>query len=153
MSVNCGPSFGVCAVRLTRVNADGSVIAGANSYVTDKPISVAVAPNYETGNTFSQRNGCGCGIARLKAPDTFNWFDITFTEAALEPVMQAFLLGAGEIEDGFDTVGELPGPARLRRRRARRRSGVLDAAHQRLLAGRPVPVDSLGVPHERLAVG
>jgi len=105
VSVNCGPSFGCCAVRLTRVASNGSVIAGLNSYVTDKPISVAVAPNYETGNTFSQRNGCGCGIARLKAPDTFNWFDITFTEAALEPVMQAFLLGASEITDGFDVVG------------------------------------------------
>ncbi len=105
MAVNCGVSFGCCAVRITRVDSRGSVIAGLNSYVTDKPVSVAVAPNIETGNTFSQRNGCGCGIARFKAPDVFNWFDLTFTEAALEPEMQAFLLGAATIMDGFDAVG------------------------------------------------
>lgn len=105
MSVNCGVSFGICAVRLTRVDADGNVIAGENSYVTDKPISVGVSVNKETGNSFSVRNGCGCGIARFKADDIFNWFEFTFTEAALEPIMQEFLLGADGILDGADTVG------------------------------------------------
>ena len=105
MSVTCGVSFGVCVIRLTRVDASGNVIAGENSYVTDKPLSVALNPNIDTGNTFSVRNGCGCSLARFKAPDTFNWFEFTFTEAALEPIMQAFLLGASEILDGVDAVG------------------------------------------------
>lgn len=109
MSVNCGVSFGVCAVRLTRLDCDGNVIAGDNSYVTDKALSIAVTPNIETGNTFSVRNGCGCSLARFKAPDTFNWFEFTFTEAALEPIMQEFLLGATAISDpdasGTPTVG------------------------------------------------
>lgn len=105
MAATCGVSFGVCTVRLTRVDATGGVIAGNNAYVSDKPVSVAVAPNIETGNTFSQRNGCGCGLARFKAPDVFNWFEFTFTAAALEPVMQEFLLGADGILDGSDTVG------------------------------------------------
>lgn len=105
MAVNCGISFGICAVRLTRVDSRGSVIAGDNSYVTDKPITVTLTPNIETGNTFSLRNGCGCSLARFKAPDTFNWFEFEFTDGSLEPVMQAFLLGADEIVDGADTVG------------------------------------------------
>lgn len=105
MSVNCGVSFGVCAVRLTRVDAEGNVIAGLNSYVTDKALSVALSPNIDTGNTFAVRNGCGCSLARFKAPDTFNWFEFTFTSAALEPEMQAFLLGADAIMDGSDAVG------------------------------------------------
>jgi hypothetical protein len=110
MSVNCGVSFGICAVRLTKVDAAGNVIAGDNSYVTDKPLSIALNPNIETGNTFSVRNGCGCSIARFKANDTFNWFEFTFTAAALEPEMQAFLLGADVIEDGADVVGlDFPG--------------------------------------------
>jgi hypothetical protein len=102
---NCGVSFGVCTVRLTRVDSRGSVIAGDNSYVTDKALSVAVNPNIETGNTFSVRNGCGCSLARFKAPDTFNWFEFVFTQAALEPEMMAFLLGSPVIEDGADVVG------------------------------------------------
>ena len=105
MSVNCGVSFGVCAIRLTRVDADGKVIAGLNSYVTDKPLSIAFNPNIDTGNTFAVRNGCGCSLARFKAPDTFNWFEFEFTAAALEPIMQEFLLGADGILAGADTVG------------------------------------------------
>lgn len=105
MSVNCGVSFGICTVRLTRVDAAGKVIAGLNSYVTDKPISVALNPNIETGQTFSVRNGCGCSIARFKAIDIFNWFEFVFTQAALEAEMQAFLLGADTIADGANVVG------------------------------------------------
>lgn len=104
MSV-CGFSFGVCAIRITRLDADGNVIAGDNSYVSDKPIQVTFTPNYETGNTFSLRNGCGCGLSRFKADDTFNWFEFQFTRAALEPVLEGFLLGATEILDGTSVVG------------------------------------------------
>lgn len=102
---NCGVSFGVCAIRVTRLDSLGNVIAGDNSYVSDKAVQVTLTPNIETGNTFSVRNGCGCSLARFKAADTFNWFEFQFTEAALEPVLQAFLLGATLIEDGSDVVG------------------------------------------------
>jgi hypothetical protein len=105
MAVNCGVSFGLCAVRITKVDAAGNVVAGNNSYVTDKPLSITLTPNIETGNTFSVRNGCGCSIARFKANDTFNWFEFQFAQAALEPEMQAILLGAETIVDGADVVG------------------------------------------------
>lgn len=105
MSVECGISFGICVVRITRLDDLGNVIAGENAYVSDKAISVAVNPNIETGNTFSARNGCGCSLARFKSPDTFNWFDFVFTQAALEPEMLAFLLGQDTISDGADVVG------------------------------------------------
>ena len=105
MAVNCGPSFGVCAVRITKVDSAGNVQAGSNAYVSDAATSVAVAPNKETGQTFTARNGCGCSIARFKAADIFNWFDITFTGAAQEPEMQAFMLGAETVVDGADVVG------------------------------------------------
>jgi len=105
MAVNCGVSFGVCAVRITRIDANGNVIAGSNAYVTDKQLSVSVTPNIETGNTFSARNGCGCSVSRFKAVDTFNWFEFAFNSNALEPEMQAFMLGAATIEDGADVVG------------------------------------------------
>src|SRR5712691_4852696 len=75
MAINCGLSWGACVVRLTRVDAQGNVIAGNNSYVSNQLISLAQNPNIETGNTFSARNGCGCGLARFKAPDIFNWWE------------------------------------------------------------------------------
>ena len=77
MAFNCGVSFGACLVRITRVDENGNVIAGDNTYVTDKPISISVNPNIETGQRFSVRNGCGCSISRRKFPDTFNWWELT----------------------------------------------------------------------------
>lgn len=106
MAVNCGVSFGLCAVRVTAVDASGNVEGSLdNSYVSDNPISITLTPNIETGNTFSLRNGCGCSIARFKANDIFNWFEFTFASGALEPAMWALMLGANTIEDGADVVG------------------------------------------------
>ena len=115
MAVNCGVSFGLCVMRVTKVDCDGSVIAGAtNSYVSDKLISVGVTPNIETGNTFSLRNGCGCSISRFKSSDIFNWFEFTFAGGALEPEMMALMLGAETITDGADVVGlAFPQPANV----------------------------------------
>jgi hypothetical protein len=105
MAFNCGVSFGICAARITRVDENGNVIAGANAYVTDKVVTVSATPNIETGNSFSVRNGCGCKIASRKFPDTLNWFEFSFQDAALEPAMIAFMLGANTIVDGSDVVG------------------------------------------------
>ena len=101
----CGVSFGACLVRVTRVDANGNVIAGDNSYVTDSPVSVGVNPNIETGQNFSVRNGCGCKIGSRKFPDTFNYFDLTLNLAEIEPQLLAFLLGASTIDQGADVVG------------------------------------------------
>lgn len=105
MAANCGASFGVCAVRVTQVDAEGDVVGGSTSYVTDNPKVITVTPNIETGNTFSERNGCGCSIVRFKANDTFNWFEFSFQSVALEPELMALLLGSETITDGGDTVG------------------------------------------------
>jgi len=107
MAVNCGVSFGICALRATVVDAAGNVVAGANnSYVSDNIISLALRPNIEDGATFSSRNGCGCSIARFKANNTFNWFEFTLAQAALEPELMSMLLGSPTIEDGADVVGQ-----------------------------------------------
>lgn len=99
----CGPSFGLCALRVTELDALGN--AGGDVYTTDKQISLAFTPNIDTGATFSQRNGCGCSLARFKAEDIFNWWEFTFTDGALEPALQAMMLGSTLIVDGADQVG------------------------------------------------
>src|ERR1043165_3874538 len=107
MAVNCGPSFGICALRVTLLDDSGNTnSASGNSYVTDKQISVAFQPNIDTGNTFSLRNGCGCSISRFKAEDVFNWWEFTFTDGALEPELTALMAGGATIKDGADTVGQ-----------------------------------------------
>lgn len=106
MAVNCGVSFGLCVMRVTKVDAAGNVVnEPANSYVSDKLVSIGLSPNIETGDTFSLRNGCGCSISRFKSNDIFNWFEFTFAGGALEPEMMALMIGAETIVDGADVVG------------------------------------------------
>ena len=106
MAVHCGPSFGLCGLRVTLLDDLGNVnSASGNSYVTDKQISLAFTPNIDTGNTFSQRNGCGCSLARFKAEDIFNWWEFTFTDGAVEPALESLMLGGVTITSGADTVG------------------------------------------------
>jgi hypothetical protein len=106
MAVNCGPSFGLCALRVTLLDDVGNVAAGNNSYVTDKQISLAFTPNVDTGNTFSLRNGCGCSLSRFKSEDVFNWWEFTFTDGALEPELTTLMVGGATIADGADIVGQ-----------------------------------------------
>lgn len=105
MANPCGVSFGACLLRVTRLDANGNVIAGNNAYISDKLVQVTVNPNIETGNNFPVRNGCGCKIASRKFPDTFNYWDLSLQDAAFEPQLLAFMLGAETIEDGADVVG------------------------------------------------
>ena len=105
MANPCGVSFGACLLRVTRLDSNGNVIAGNNAYVSDKLVQVTVNPNVETGNNFPVRNGCGCKIASRKFPDTFNFFDLSVQDAAFEPQLIAFMLGADTITNGSDTVG------------------------------------------------
>lgn len=106
MAVNCGVSFGLCAMRVTQLDALGNVVGGAGTgYVSDKAVSIGVTPNIETGNSFSRRNGCGCSLARFKSNDVFNWWEFSFEDGALEPQMVALMLGLETIVDGADVVG------------------------------------------------
>jgi hypothetical protein len=103
--IRCGPSFGLCGLRVTLLDDLGNVEAGDNSYVTDKQISFAFSPNIDTGNTFSQRNGCGCSLSRFKAEDIFNWWEFTFTDGAVEPALTTLMVGGVTITDPAEGSG------------------------------------------------
>ena len=59
MAFNCGVSFGACLVRITRVDENGNVIAGENTYVTDKP-------DLASGSTRTSRRATLLGAQRLR---------------------------------------------------------------------------------------
>lgn len=103
MAVSCGVSFNICRLRITELDEVGN--GGGATYVTDQVQSVAVSVNQDTGNSFVVRNGCGCKISSVRLPNVFNGFEFTFTDASLEPALQALALGADTIADGADTVG------------------------------------------------
>jgi hypothetical protein len=102
----CGVSFGLCVIRATELDEDGNVAPGpGNVYVSDKPVTMGFNPNYDEGEVFTSRNGCGCSTAKVKSPDVFNWFEFTFAEEALEPELEGMMLGDTVIVDGADIVG------------------------------------------------
>ena len=106
MASECGVSFNICRMRITELDTVGNVKnVTPNSYVTDGVQSIAITVNKETGNNFSVRNGCGCSISKVKLPDTFNWFEFTFTDSQDEPQLEAMLLGQPTISAGGIVVG------------------------------------------------
>lgn len=111
MAVNCGGTVNICRVRVTALDANGNVAGTTdNNYVTDKVTEVTLSPDIETGDTISQKNGCGCSVIRYKVNDIFNFFTFSFTEAALEPALQALMLNGANassqtITSGGDIVG------------------------------------------------
>lgn len=58
-------------IRVTKLNANGTIAAGASaSYVTKSFISVSMTPEYEDGDEFVQKNAGGEVCVTFKAPDT-----------------------------------------------------------------------------------
>lgn len=109
---NCGVSFGLCRMRVTMLDGVGNVLdAENNSYVTDRAVSIGLSPNIETGDSFTRRNGCGCPISRFKLNDVFNWFEFAFEDGALEPELQAMMMGLETVVDGSDVIGVAFGSA------------------------------------------
>ena len=101
MAVNCGGTVNICRLRVTKVDSNGNV-AGVtdNQYVTDLVTEVTFSPDVTTGDTITQKNGCGCKVIGYKVNDVFNFFNFTFTDAALEPELIAMMTGSATIENG-----------------------------------------------------
>ena len=111
MAINCGGTVNICRVRVTAVDANGNVAGTTNNnYVTDLVTEVSLSPDITTGDTITQKNGCGCKVIGYKVKDVFNFFTFAFTDAALEPALQALMLNGAlasqqTIVNGSDTVG------------------------------------------------
>lgn len=106
MAVLCGSTVNICRVRVTLLDANGNVSGTTNNnYVTDNVTEVTLSPNVTTGDTITQKNGCGCKVVGFKVNDIFNFFDFSFTDAALEPALIAMMTGSAQITNGGDIVG------------------------------------------------
>lgn len=103
MAVHCGAPYGLCAVRVTRLDADGN--ADDDFVVSRKPVTVGFNPNIDQGTDVTARDGCGCLTVAVKGRPVFNWFEFTFGKDVLEPAMEALMTGDDPIIVGSDTVG------------------------------------------------
>jgi hypothetical protein len=99
----CTTPILLCAMRITRLNADGSLAAGPNNaYITDNPISLGLNPNIKTGDSQEIVGGCGCVCVSYKAPDSLLRFDLDFDFCALEPGLFEIMTGGALVTDESD---------------------------------------------------
>lgn len=106
MAAECLASIHLCRIRVTRLNALGNLTAGPNnSYVSDKPISLGVTPNIETGSDTVLKGGCDTIVAQKKGDDLLKRFDLQLDLGALEPALVEMLTGGAAILAGADPIG------------------------------------------------
>jgi hypothetical protein len=95
--MNCGAPYGLCAIRVTRLDSDGN--ADDDFAVSRKPVTVGFNPNIDQGTDVTARDGCGCRTVSVKGNPVFNWFEFTFGKDVLEPAIEALMTGDTPITD------------------------------------------------------
>ena len=97
MAVNCGAPYGLCAIRVTKLDSDGN--ADDDFAVSRHPVTVGFNPNVDQGTDVTARDGCGCAVVKVKGTPVFNWFEFTFGKDVLEPAIEALMTGDTPITD------------------------------------------------------
>jgi len=108
MAIDYAASILGAALRITRLQADGSLATGASaSYITNSFISVSFTPEYEDGDEFTQKNAAGEVCVTYKAPDTLKRVTLEISVCDPDPVFTE-IAGGGTL---LETAGEVLGYA------------------------------------------
>lgn len=100
----CASAILLCALRVTRLSADGTLAPGPNNaYVTNSPISLTATPNIKQGIDVQQVGGCGCVCASYKGPNALLRFDIDLELCAWEPGLLEIMAGMALVLDASDS--------------------------------------------------
>lgn len=105
----CWNSADLCAVRFSILDADGSPLCDEpeGSAYSMTPISLAVTPTVDTGETVTTRTGCGDICYTRTDPDVDTGADLVLTLCNLDPELIALATGAEVL-----TVNGEPGYAK-----------------------------------------
>jgi len=107
MPDQCLAAIHLCRVRATRLNDDGTPMAGPNNvYVSDKPIQLGVTPVLEAGKDSTLTGGCDCIIATYRGFDKLKRFDFELDLGVLEPDLLELLLGSAIITASGENIGQ-----------------------------------------------
>lgn len=101
MANDCLPQVNACALRVTRLNALGVPVAGANNmYVSDALTTVAFAWDVTAGQVIEEANGCGAITLAFEAPSTLKRGNITITLLTPDPQLSELLSGGDVLTTG-----------------------------------------------------
>jgi hypothetical protein len=96
----CATMLHICRMRITRLNADGTIAAGpSNSIVTDSIIDLAWNPVILAGDERDLTGGCDCLLATFRGRDKHKRFDLTLHNGKLEFAALEMMTGSPVIMD------------------------------------------------------
>ena len=94
------------AIRLTRLQANGSLVTGPSaSYVTKKFVSLGFTPEYETGDEFTTKAADGSVCATWKAPDTLKRVTLSIALCDPDPEFTEMIAGGTLLTKGGKSIG------------------------------------------------
>lgn len=105
MSV-CLGSARVCALRVARLNSACQIVPGANNgAVSTAIVRLQSSPEYEAGDEFIQKNGCGDICLNIKTLDKLKRMTLQLELCTRDMELIELLTGASLYTDGSDIVG------------------------------------------------
>jgi hypothetical protein len=102
MPVDYAASVQGVAIRVTRLNADGTLIP-TESYTSKSFIRVSFTPEYEEGDEITEKNADGTICVTFKAPNTLKRVTMEVAVCDPDPVLSQLLSG------GVLLIGEVGG--------------------------------------------
>lgn len=99
-------SFGVCGIRVARLDASGVPMPGAkNLYLGTAPIQVKETRQVKAGARFEKRNGCGGVCVVVQEQDDIQGMTLAMTLCQLDAELIQMLAGGSLITVGSNTLG------------------------------------------------
>lgn len=106
MAQDYAASIAGAAIRVTRLNADGTLVTSASaSYVMTSFISVSFTPEYEEGDEFTQKDANGSVCVTYKSPDTLKRVTLEVAICNPDPEFTELVSGGQILSTGGTTMG------------------------------------------------
>lgn len=101
MPNECLPQLQACAIRVSRLEANGRTDAGANNlYVSDALVTWDVSVELTEGDEFEVKNACGATCVTYKDCDRIKRITITGELCTPDPQLHELMMGGAVLTDG-----------------------------------------------------
>lgn len=101
MANDCLAQLQACAIRVARLEADGSPDPGAsNLYTSDALVTLTVTPEIEEGDEFIVKNACGSACVNFKDCDRYKRFTLSMEICTPDPELHEILAGGTVLTSG-----------------------------------------------------
>lgn len=105
MSNSCGRSLKACAMKVTKLGADGSPVVGSeNAYVTNDLVTLTIGSEYADDDDFEVRGASGDVCLRYFAFGPLKNITFGLNLCSADPELHALLTGQQTLESG-EAVG------------------------------------------------